>query len=98
MFLREGKSIALGLARLSPNVSVNAMKIIRIRPIEGPNVFSHQPVLVMRLDLEDLTGKESYEIPGFVDRLLQALPGVREHHCAKGRPGGFVERLHEGTY
>src|SRR3954471_10900741 len=74
------------------------MKIIRIRPIEGPNVFSHAPVLVMRLDLEDLTGRESYEIPGFVDRLLESLPGVRDHHCGKGRPGGFVERLHEGTY
>lgn len=35
------------------------MKILNIRTISGPNVYSHQPVLVMKLDLEDLTGRES---------------------------------------
>src|SRR4051812_42586524 len=74
------------------------MRIQNIRAIHGPNVISHNPVLVMRLDLQDLTGKESYEIPGFVDRLIEALPGVREHYCGLGRPGGFVERLRGGTY
>ena len=74
------------------------MKILQIRTINGPNVFSHNPVLVLRLALEDLAGKESYEVPGFVERLLAALPGLHEHHCAKGRPGGFVERLREGTW
>src|SRR3954470_21680494 len=74
------------------------MKILNIRTIPGPNVYSHQPVLVMKLDLENLAGRESYQVPGFIDRLLQVLPGVAEHHCALGRPGGFVERLREGTY
>jgi cyanophycin synthetase len=74
------------------------MRIESIRTLAGPNVYSHQPVLVMRLDLGELNGKESYEIPGFVDRLLTCLPGLAEHHCSKGRAGGFVERLHEGTY
>src|SRR5919202_4230614 len=74
------------------------MVIERIRTIAGPNVYSYQPVLGMKLDLEDLAGKESYEIPGFIDRLLTRLPGVHDHHCALGRPGGFVERLNEGTY
>jgi cyanophycin synthetase len=74
------------------------MRILSIRAIHGPNVVSHKPVLVMRLDLEDLTGKESYEIPGFVDRLIEALPGVAEHYCGLGRPGGFVERLRGGTF
>src|SRR4051794_21938454 len=74
------------------------MRIQSIRAIHGPNVVSHNPVLVMRLDLEDLTGKESYEVPGFMDRLIAALPGIREHYCGLGRPGGFVERLRGGTY
>src|SRR3954452_2569327 len=75
-----------------------AIRIESIRAITGPNVISHNPVLVMRLDLQDLTNRESYELPGFIDRLLAALPGVREHFCGKGYAGGFVERLHEGTY
>src|SRR3954454_8546890 len=74
------------------------MRIESIRSIKGPNVFSHRPVLVMRLDIENLAGKESYEMPGFIDRLLAALPGIREHVCSKGHAGGFVERLYEGTY
>lgn len=74
------------------------MRIERIRDIQGPNVYSHDPVLVMTLDLEDLAGKESYEVPGFIDRLLITLPGVKEHYCGLGRPGGFVERLVEGTW
>src|SRR3954453_19298616 len=74
------------------------MKILNIRTIPGPNVYSHQPVLVMKLDLENLAGRESYQVPGFIDRLLQVLPGCYEHYCGLGRPGGFVERLRGGTY
>ena len=74
------------------------MRIETIRTLAGPNVYSHRPVLLMRLDLEDLYERESYEPSGFVERLLTLLPGLREHHCSKGYAGGFVERLHEGTY
>src|SRR3954449_4585530 len=74
------------------------MKLLDVRALDGPNTYDHHPVLVAALDLEDLAGRESYEVPGFVDRLLETLPGLHEHHCARGRPGGFVERLREGTY
>jgi cyanophycin synthetase len=74
------------------------MRIESIRTLAGPNVYSHRPVLLMRLDLEDLYERESHEVPGFVERLLALLPGLREHHCSKGYAGGFVERLDEGTY
>src|SRR3982751_2890804 len=74
------------------------MTIVGIRDIQGPNIYSHKPVLVMTLDLDDLAGKESYEIPGFTDRLIELLPGLHEHVCGLGRAGGFVERLHGGTW
>ncbi|ASS77016.1 cyanophycin synthetase [Tumebacillus algifaecis] len=74
------------------------MKIEDIRFILGPNLYLHRPVMVMRLHLEEYTGQESNQVPGLVDRLLTLLPGIHDHHCAKGEPGGFVERLHEGTY
>ena len=74
------------------------MKILNIRTIPGPNIYSHQPVLVMKLELEDLADRESYEVPGFIDRLLQVLPGCYEHYCGLGHRGGFVERLRGGTY
>ena len=30
--------------------------------------------------------------------LLELLPGLRNHSCSRGRKGGFVERLDEGTW
>ncbi|GMA50542.1 hypothetical protein GCM10025857_18990 [Alicyclobacillus contaminans] len=74
------------------------MKILSVRHVEGPNVYIRKPVLIARIDLEELAERESYEFPGFVDHLLRTLPGLRDHHCAKGEPGGFVERLYGGTY
>ncbi len=74
------------------------MHIHRIRTLAGPNIFSHRPMLAMDLDLGELDGIESYEVPGFVDRLIEALPGLCDHHCASGQPGGFIARLRGGTY
>lgn len=74
------------------------MRIEKTQAITGPNIYSHRPVLVMSLYLDTLTEKESKEIPGFNQRLLELLPGIREHVCSKGYAGGFVERLAEGTY
>ncbi|KUO96598.1 cyanophycin synthetase [Ferroacidibacillus organovorans] len=74
------------------------MKVIHYRHLDGPNLYLHRPVLVVRVDLEEFTERESYEYHGFVERLLTALPGLYDHYCATGRPGGFVERLYGGTY
>lgn len=74
------------------------MRINEIQTLAGPNICSHRPVLAMKIFLDELTDKESRELRGFNDRLLALLPGLREHHCAQGRPGGFLERLNEGTY
>jgi hypothetical protein len=73
------------------------MHIESIRTLSGPNIYSHRPVLLMRLDLDDLDEKETREFKGFNDRLVACLPGLNDHPCSLGRPGGFVQRLHEGT-
>src|SRR5215813_2173226 len=74
------------------------MRVGDIRALTGPNVYSHHPVLSMRLYLDDLTGKESREFPGFNELLLELLPGLAKHRCCTRREGGFLERLREGTY
>src|SRR4051794_15331639 len=74
------------------------MLLTEIRALPGPNVYSHRPCLVALLDLGTLAGRETNDFPGFTDRLLAHLPGLGEHHCGLGYPGGFVERLREGTY
>lgn len=74
------------------------MKVLDVRTFTGPSVHSPYPVIEMLVDLEALEGRTTAEVDGFVDRLLTALPGLTGHHCSLGRPGGFVERLREGTY
>src|SRR5690349_12637872 len=74
------------------------MKVESIRTLHGPNVYSYRPVLLMSLDLGELAERESRSFHGFNESLLSLLPGINNHHCSLGRPGGFVTRLDEGTY
>ena len=74
------------------------MQIISVREIKGPNVYSYQPVIKVRVDLGELADTPTSEIAGFAQKLSESLPGLQEHRCSLGRPGGFVQRLREGTY
>jgi len=74
------------------------MKILELRALRGPNRYSRYPAIFLLLDIEDLEEKPSDELPGFTDRLLALLPSLDSHGCSLGRPGGFIERLHRGTF
>jgi cyanophycin synthetase len=74
------------------------MKIVSTRRLRGPNVYLSRPALVARLRLDELAGRETSDLAGFAEWLLRILPGLTEHHCAAGAPGGFVSRMREGTY
>jgi cyanophycin synthetase len=69
-----------------------------LRHLSGPNVFSAQPVSLARIELDELTRKETTDFPAFAQRLAAALPGLAGHHCAAGRPGGFLAAMARGTY
>src|SRR5688572_5859693 len=76
------------------------MKIIDIRVLKGPNYWSvRRPKLIqMKIDLEEMEEKPSNEIKGFKDKLQTILPGLHEHRCSEGLPGGFLSRVEEGTW
>ncbi len=74
------------------------MHLEYLRHLSGPNIFTTAPVSLARLELDELTCRETTDFPGFTERLSTALPGLRDHHCAAGRPGGFTEALARGTY
>jgi cyanophycin synthetase len=73
------------------------VRILAWRSFEGPNVHCHRPVLEFLLDLEALDGVATCDVPGAAERLVAMLPPLAEHHCGLGRPGGFAQRLREGT-
>jgi cyanophycin synthetase len=73
------------------------MRIVTLRRLRGPNIYCGHPAIMALVDLEELAGRETSEITGFCQRLLTALPGLAEHHCAAGKPGGLVTKMNEGT-
>jgi cyanophycin synthetase len=73
------------------------VRILEARAIDGPNVHGRFPVVVARLDLGPFAERTTRDLPALRDRLVRVLPGLGEHHCGLGRPGGFLERLAEGT-
>ncbi|WP_371376333.1 cyanophycin synthetase [Sporomusa aerivorans] len=74
------------------------MQLLAARHITGPNIYSYRPVIKVILDIGVYDEIASNAIVGFVNRLLLLLPGLSQHACSRGYPGGFVERLQEGTY
>ncbi|MDN5331025.1 MAG: cyanophycin synthetase [Tepidanaerobacteraceae bacterium] len=74
------------------------MKIVDIRALEGPNIYSPKPVIRMLVDVGKWDDVSTKDIEGFKERILEKLPGLAQHHCCFDRPGGFLIRLEEGTY
>ena len=77
------------------------MKIVSTNIYVGPNIYAHFPVIRHVLDLGDLEDWPTGRLgTGFIDPLLQYLPGLQEHGCSYKEPGGFVRRLKEdeGTW
>ncbi|WP_461304832.1 cyanophycin synthetase [Aureisphaera sp.] len=76
------------------------MKIREINAMRGPNYWSvrRHKLIVMVLDLEEMEELPSNKIPGFKERLEEMFPTMYEHRCSIGTPGGFFQRVEEGTW
>ena len=76
------------------------MKILEIKTMNGPNYWSvlRHKLIVMLLDLEDMEQKPTDKIPGFLERLKEFMPSLYEHRCSEGVPGGFFQRVEDGTW
>lgn len=76
------------------------MKIREINAMRGPNYWSvrRHKLIVMVLDLEEMEELPSNKIDGFFDRLKAMFPTMYSHRCSVGEPGGFFQRVEEGTW
>ena len=74
------------------------LRVTRIRALRGPNYWRLAPVVACDVRLGALEKVSSADIPGFTERLIEAMPTLATHPCTKGAPGGFVERLEKGTH
>jgi cyanophycin synthetase len=73
------------------------MRILDRSVYVGPSLYAHFPVIRLELDLGPLEAWPTARLgPRFVDTLLETLPGLAEHGCSYGEPGGFLRRMREG--
>ncbi len=74
------------------------LRVLEHGVYRGPHLYGRRPMIRIQVDLGDLEDWPTDTLPGFAEALLAALPTLDRHHCSLGRPGGFVERLREGTW
>ena len=76
------------------------MRILEIRAMRGPNYWSirRHKLIVMKLDLQEMEELPTNKVEGFSKRLEKLFPTMFEHECSEGCPGGFFNRVKEGTW
>ncbi len=76
------------------------MQIEEIKILRGPNYWSiRRPKLIqMKLNLEEMEQRPTNTIDGFLSRLSDLFPSMYSHRCSVGTPGGFFQRVAEGTW
>ena len=76
-----------------PDITIRETRVYR-----GPNYYSYEPAVHLVVDIGRLEEFPTDTLPGFTESLIALLPGLQDHQCSRGRDGGFVERLVEGTW
>jgi len=77
------------------------MRILERNVYVGPSQYAHFPVIKVLLDLAELEHWPTAKLgDGYVNALIQALPGLEEHGCSYRERGGLVRRMREdeGTW
>ena len=77
------------------------MKILATNVYVGPNLYAQFRVIRHQVDLGVLEEWPSVRLgESFIASLMEALPGLANHGCSYGEPGGFLRRLREeeGTW
>src|SRR5690606_41537816 len=64
----------------------------------GPPASACRPMVRRRSDLAEREQWPSDRLPGCAGRLSELLPGLATRGCSLARPGGFLERLADGTW
>ena len=78
--------------------ATSEIRLTTLHATRGANFWSTSPVTRMDVAVGAYDHFSSADAPGVTDRLVAALPGLAEHQCSIGEPGGFITRLRRGTY
>jgi hypothetical protein len=74
------------------------IRLTTLHATRGANFWSTRPVTRMDVAVGAYDHISSADAPCVTEQLVAALPGLTDHQCSIGEPGGFVIRLRRGTY
>jgi len=74
------------------------IRMTMLHATRGANYWSRLAITQMDLMVGAYENISSADVPGFTQALVSAMPGLRDHRCSIGEPGGFLIRLKRGTY
>src|SRR3954466_2629436 len=74
------------------------IRMTTLHSTSGPNYWSRLPITRMDLTIGAYENISSADVPWFTKAVVEAMPGLRDHRCSIGEPGGFLIRLKRGTY
>ena len=74
------------------------IEIKELRALRGPNRYTRHSAIFMVLDIKEYEQRPSSKIEGLTDRLVSLIPSFQQHGCSIGTPGGFIQRLQQGTW
>lgn len=75
------------------------MEIEELQVLNAPNIFSLSEIIVnIKVKLGGFVDIPTKDIEDLNNEIIRLFPGLVKHKCAKGYQGGFIERLHDGTY
>jgi hypothetical protein len=74
------------------------IRMTTLQATRGANYWSRLAITRMDLSVGAYENISSADVAGVTDALVSAMPGLRDHRCSIGEPGGFIIRLKRGTY
>lgn len=74
------------------------IRLTGLHSLRGANFWSQRPVTRLDLVVGRYDELSSAHVPGVLESLRAAMPGLIEHRCSIGQRGGFLQRLARGTY
>jgi cyanophycin synthetase len=81
-----------------PQLTDKTIKVLQIKYLDGPSMWTYDPIIEAWVDIGDLEDYPSNKIPGFYERLCKKVPSLVEHRCSYEERGGFLKRVEEGTW
>ena len=74
------------------------IRMTTLHATRGANYWSERPITRIDLDIGAYEHISSADVAGVTQALVSTMPGLRDHRCSIGEPGGFIVRLKRGTY